>query len=285
LRRAFALYSEHFNVFLRLSLIAHLPFIFVSALMFLIDLFDLQHRLSLLAYLAVLATVSLLQFAANFLGTSVISGVTTIIVTQLQLAPLRPVRLREALAVLRRRWRPFLSTSIRITLRIMLGFILFVIPGFVMMVKYAFYAPIVLLEGLEKKAALKRSNELSRRSRWMVVALLLINFLLPLLVAWLVGGLALKAGHTGAHITTKASPRLVQLLNIVIVPLISITSALLYLKLRQMGGETMRETLEQFDETDAPRARWQQRMRERLSGYTPQARSRVGQSSGPSKLA
>ncbi|MDT7540335.1 MAG: eukaryotic-like serine/threonine-protein kinase [Acidobacteriota bacterium] len=285
LRRAFALYSEHFNVFLRLSLIAHLPFIFVSALMFLIDLFDLQHRLSLLAYLAVLAPVSLLQFAANFLGTSVISGVTTIIVTQLQLAPLRPVRLREALAVLRRRWRPFLSTSIRITLRIMLGFILFVIPGFVMMVKYAFYAPIVLLEGLEKKAALKRSNELSRRSRWMVVALLLINFLLPLLVAWLVGGLALKAGHTGAHITTKASPRLVQLLNIVIVPLISITSALLYLKLRQMGGETMRETLEQFDETDAPRARWQQRMRERLSGYTPQARSRVGQSSGPSKLA
>jgi serine/threonine protein kinase len=294
LRRAFALYSEHFNVFLRLSLIAHLPFIIVSGLMFLSDVLDLQHRLPTvpfkqiqipLAYIVIILLLSLLQFVANFLGTSVISGVTTILVTQLQLAPLRPVSLRAALDVLRRRWRPFLSTSIRLTLRIMLGFCLFVIPGFVMMVKYAFYAPIVLLEGIEKKAARRRSNELSRRSRGMVVALLLINFLLPLLVAWLVGGLALKAGHTGAHITTKASPRLVSFLNIIIVPLISITSALLYLKLRQMGGETLGETLEQFDVPDAPRARWQQRMRERLTGYTPQSRSRLSQPSETSKHA
>jgi serine/threonine protein kinase len=292
LQRAFALYSEHFPVFLRLSLLAHLPFIFVSALMFAGDALDLQHRLPLtplgranlpLAYVGVVLLLALLQFVSNFIATSIISGVTTIIVTQLQLAPLRPVKLRAALDVLRRRWRPFLSTSIRVTLRILIGFCLFVIPAFVMMVKYAFYAPVVLLEGLEKKAARQRSNELSRRARWMVVGLYLINFLLPMLVGALAGGLKLEAGHTGAHITTKARPHLVQLVNIIIVPLISITTALLYLKLRQMGGETMRETLEQFDETDAPRARWQQRMRERLSGYTPQARSRVNQSSGTSK--
>jgi hypothetical protein len=143
----------------------------------------------------------------------------------------------------------------------------------------------VLLEGLEKKAALRRSNELSRRSRWMVIALMLINFMIPMLVAWLVGGLALKAGRTGAHVTTKASSHVLPLINIVIVPLISITSSLLYLKLRQMGGETLRETLEQFDDTDAPRARWQQRMRERLSGYTSHNRSRLGQSSDQSRLS
>jgi hypothetical protein len=141
----------------------------------------------------------------------------------------------------------------------------------------------VLLEGLQKKAAMRRSNELSRRSRWMVIALYMINFLLPITLGALVGGLSVKAGHAGAHITTKATPRLIPFLNIIIVPLISITSALLYLKLRQMGGETMRETLEQFDATDAPRSRWQQRMRERLTGYTPQARSRVNQSTGTSK--
>jgi serine/threonine protein kinase len=284
LRRAFALYSEHFPVFLRLSLIAHLPFIFVSALLFVLDVLDLQHR-SIFLYLAIAAPLGLLQFAVNFLGTSVISGVTTIIVTQLQLAPLRPVSLRAALKVLRRRWRPFLNTSIRITIRMIIGFALLFIPGFIMMVKYAFYAPVVLLEGLEKKAALRRSNELSRRSRWMVIALYLINMLLPIAVGALLGSLSVKAGRTGAHITTKASPRLFSLVNIVIVPLISITSALLYLKLRQMGGETMRETLEQFDDTDAPRARWQQRMRARLSGYTPQSRSRTGQPSDPSKLS
>jgi serine/threonine protein kinase len=298
LRRALALYSEHFPVFLRLSVIAHLPFIFVSALLFAVDLLDLEHRLPLtpiapqiklpLAYIAVVLPLGLLQFAVNFLGTSVISGVTTIIVTQLQLAPLKPVRLREALKVLRRRWRPFLNTSIRVAIRIMIGFALLFVPGFIMVVKYAFYAPVVLLEGLEKKAALKRSNELSRRSRWMVISLYLINMLVPIAVGALVGGLSVKAGHTGAHITTKASPRLFSLVNILIVPLISITSALLYLKMRQMGGETLRETLEQFDETEAPRAHWQRRMRERLSGYTPQSRSRVATPqptpSDPSKL-
>jgi serine/threonine protein kinase len=294
LRRAFSLYSEHFPVFLRLSLIAHLPFIAVTLLLLAIDALDLEHRLPRtpvgpvalpLIYLAVVFPLGLLQFAANFLGTSVISGVTTIIVTQLQLAPLRPVSLRAALTVLRRRWRPFLNTSIRVTVRILIGFCLLFIPGFVMTVKYAFYAPVVLLEGLQKKAALKRSNELSRRSRWMVIALYLINFLLPVAIGGLVGGLTVKAGHTGAHITTKAAPRLLPFINIIIVPLISISSALLYLKLRQMGGETLRETLEQFDDPDAPRARWQQRMRERLSGYTPQSRSRLGQPSDQSKLS
>ncbi|MDT7603913.1 MAG: eukaryotic-like serine/threonine-protein kinase [Acidobacteriota bacterium] len=294
LRRAFALYSEQFPVFLRLSLLAHLPFIAVSALMFITDVLDLEHRMPLtyfgskgvpLAFIGLIMALSLLQFVASFIATSVISGVTTVIVTQLQLAPLRPVRLRPALDVLRRRWRPFLNTSIRVTARIFVGFCLFVVPAFVMMVKYAFYAPVVLLEGLEKKAARRRSNELSKRSRWMVVELIVINFLLPAFVGWLVGGLKLKAGHTGAHITTKSSPYFVQLINIVIIPLISITSALLYLKLRQLGGETMRETLEQFDAPDAPRARWQQRMRERLSGYTPQSRSRLGQPSDPSKLS
>jgi hypothetical protein len=257
-----------------------------------VDVFDLQHRLPTtllfgrvtvpLAFIAVILVLSLLQFVANFLGTSVISGVTAIIVTQLQLAPLRPVRLRAALAVLRRRWRPFLNTSVRVTARIFIGFCLLFVPAFVMMVKYAFYAPVVLLEGLEKKAARERSNELSKRARRMVVGLYLINFMIPVLVGWLVGGLKLQAGHTGAHITTKASPHLVQLVNIIIVPLISITTALLYLKLRRLGGETMRETLEQFDDPEAPRARWQQRMRERLSGYTP--RPRASQSSDQSKV-
>lgn len=293
LRRGFALYSEYFPVFLRLSLLAHLPFIIISLLLLLTDLLDLERRLPRtqvgpvafpLVYLAIVFPLGLFQLAANFIGVSVISGVTTIIVTQLQLAPLRPVSLRAAIKVLRRRWRPFLNTSIRASIRIIIGFCLFFIPGFVMTVRYAFYAPVVLLEGLQKKAALKRSNELSRRARWLVIALYLINFLLPITLGALVGGLSVKAGHRGAQITTKATPRVLPFLNIIIVPLISITSALLYLKLRQMGGETMRETLEQFDDRDAPRARWQQRMRERLTGYTPQSRSRVAQSDEQSKL-
>jgi hypothetical protein len=52
------------------------------------------------------------------------------------------------------------------------------------------------------------------------------------------------------------------------VPLLSITTALLYLRLRQIGGETFKETLEQFENIEAPRTKWQQRMRKRLTLHT-----------------
>jgi serine/threonine protein kinase len=44
----------------------------------------------------------------------------------------------------------------------------------------------------------------------------------------------------------------------------SIIIALLYLKTRLAGGESMKELLEQFEETDRPRKKWQERVRNRL---------------------
>ena len=49
--------------------------------------------------------------------------------------------------------------------------------------------------------------------------------------------------------------------------------ALLYLKLRRMGGETFAETVAQFEAVEPVRSRWQQRMRTRLTGHTPQHRT------------
>jgi hypothetical protein len=49
------------------------------------------------------------------------------------------------------------------------------------------------------------------------------------------------------------------------------------------------DTLAQIEEVEATHTNWQRRMRERLSGYTPQTRSRVATPqqtpSDPSKLA
>src|SRR6266542_4529530 len=103
--------------------------------------------------IVVLVILALLQVTSYFVAASVISGMTAVIVTQLSVAPLRPVELRTPFALLKRRWKPFLKTSIRVTLRILLGYLLFLIPGFIMSVRYALYAPVVLIEGLEKKAA------------------------------------------------------------------------------------------------------------------------------------
>lgn len=61
------------------------------------------------------------------------------------------------------------------------------------------------------------------------------------------------------------------LLNVLLLPLqmlmtsfTAIIVALLYLKTRQAGGETMRELLSNFEEADEPRKKWQERVRNRL---------------------
>ena len=58
-------------------------------------------------------------------------------------------------------------------------------------------------------------------------------------------------------------------MNIFVVPLMSIVPALLYLKMRQLGGESLGAAMAQMEEVDVGRRLWQQRMRTRLSLYTP----------------
>jgi hypothetical protein len=65
----------------------------------------------------------------------------------------------------------------------------------------------------------------------------------------------------------KSYQHLSGLLNIVIAPLISIVPALVYLKMRQLGGEPLSELLAQIENVDANRSQWQQRMRSRLSSH------------------
>lgn len=52
--------------------------------------------------------------------------------------------------------------------------------------------------------------------------------------------------------------------QILIASLSSIIGALLYLKTRQAGGESLRDLFEQFEEADRPRKKWQERVRQRL---------------------
>ncbi|HEY0098761.1 MAG TPA: serine/threonine-protein kinase [Pyrinomonadaceae bacterium] len=274
LRRGFALYSEHFPKFLRISLLAHVPVIVVTLLMVGFDLLKRADKLSPTLQVVFGVGLALLNIVVSFLSTSIITAMTALIVTQLHIAPMRPISLRDALAVLRRRWRPFLRTSLRVSLTMGVGILMFVIPGLIVMVLYYLYAPVVLMENLEKRAALKRANELSRRSRRSVIALIAINFALPLMMGAIVGFLSVKVQGGNLHINQNSQilGRLAPLFNIITVPLISITTALLYLKMRQLGGETFKETIEQFDNVEVPRSRWQERMRRRLTVNTPVSR-------------
>lgn len=272
-RRAFALYSEYFPKFLKLSLLAHVPMIITSILLVGVYFWykhwppvGVLHKVTVYSSIALL---SLLKFVATTVSAGVISGVTAIIIVQLTAAPLRPVKLREAFAVMRKRWRPFLKTLIRVTLWVCLGMILLIIPGMVLWMRYSLYAPVVLIEGLQGKAAMRRARELASRSWKTMIVVGILQFLIPAIVSSFVGFMAGRSKVEKNSVSAQAFQQFVDLANIFVMPLISIVPALLYVKMRQLGGESLAGVWTQIEEGEGKQSAWQQRMRTRLSLHTP----------------
>lgn len=269
-RRAFSLYSEYFPKFLRLSFVAHIPVIVLTVL--LAALMLAQPRLPKLAFGIAAGCLGLLQIPATLFAAWMISSVTAVIVTQLAAAPLKPVELRIGFDVLRQRWRPFLRTGVRVFLRILIGWILFVIPGFVMTIRYLFWSPVVLLEGIQGKPALKRARQLASRSWWSVIMVCIFQLITPSIVNLLMVRLlginhAVKVGRG-----VRVSAQFTSLTTIFVMPLMSIVPALLYLKMRQLGGETLGEVMSHIEDAEGTHSKWQQRMRSRLT-VTPPTRT------------
>jgi hypothetical protein len=272
-RRAFSLYSEYFPKFLKLSLIAHVPMIITSLLLvgaFLwYEYWPPAGMMGKVVMGCSIAILSLLKLVATTVATGVISGVTAIIITQLTAAPLRPLKLREPFAVLRKRWRPFVRTLIRVTLRVFIGMILLVIPGMVMWMRYSLYAPVVLMEGLQGKAAMRRARELASRSWRTIIIVSLIQFAIPVTISFFVGLMAGRAQAEKKSVSAQTYRQVLDLANIFIIPLISIVPALLYVKMRQLGGESLTTVWAQIEEGEGKQSGWQRRMRTRLSLHTP----------------
>jgi serine/threonine protein kinase len=280
-RRAFALYSEYFPKFLKLSLLAHVPLI-VTSLLVVGAFFWYQYRppattLQKVAEYSILGILGLLKFVATTIAGAVISGVTAVIITQLAAAPLRPIKLREAFAVLHKRWRPFLKTMIRVTLWFFLGIICLVIPAIVIWVRYSLYAPVVLIEGLQGKAAMRRARELASRSWRTIIVVAIIQFLIPAIVSGFVGFMAGRSKVEKHSISAQTFQQILNLANIFVIPLISIVPALLYVKMRQLGGEPLSNVWAQIEEEgQGKQSAWQQRMRTRLSLHTPTGQRTTG---------
>lgn len=270
-RRAFSLYSEYFPKFVKVSFFAHVPVIVITALLLIMVMGHFHTRGGLVqkvVVVCVMVILGLLQMAANMAAGAVISGVTAVIISQLSAAPLKPVELREAFRVLRRRWRPFLKTLLMVTWRIVLGLFL-IVPGLITIIRYSLYAPVVLIEGLEKKAAMRRARELASRSWRTVIIVSIIQLLIPMLVGFLVGRVRIGVNLERESLATQISQFVLGQINIFVMPLLSIVPALLYLKMRQLGGEPASALLAQLEEGEEQRSAWQQRMRTRLSLYTP----------------
>jgi hypothetical protein len=209
------------------------------------------------------------MFILTFFINAFIVGVTIRLVTQLYLSPLRPLQLRTAYLAVKKRLRPLLLTVVIAGVRWTIGLILLVIPGVIMFINYSLASPVVMMEGLKGRAALKRSKILVKRCWRSVIAVLFLQWAIPAAASSVFAlpvAFALRMSKVphAPLLTQRVTAIIVAMLSAIIVPLIATLTALLYLKARQIGGETMREVLSQFEEEDAPRTKWQMRMRERL---------------------
>jgi len=269
LRQAFALYSEHFPTFFKIALIGYAPFTLL-ALANVLNLIDgerlAQTQLMALAIGTFIAMVVLLLFAYFFVSAAIVP-----VVVQLMIAPLRPARIGTALTALKRRWRIFALTSLLVLTMILLGSILFVIPGLIAALIFGLYAPVAIMEQYGVRGTLRRSRMLSRRALGTVLVITLVQFALPVLVwkAAVSTHFTLRfhddwsPKEVGFNFSMSGPSALYQLLNVFVTPLTAIMVSLLYLKTRKAGGESLRDASEQFEALDIPRSKWQTRMKTR----------------------
>lgn len=272
LRQAFALYSEHFPTFIKIALLGYAPFTLLALVNYFDFLVDGERlsptQLMWFAIVVFVAMVTTLLFAYFF-----VSAVTVPVVVQLMIAPLRPVRISAGVAALKRRWRVFAITSLLVMVLILFGSILFIIPGLLVAVIYALYAPVVIMEQHGVRGTLRRSRTLSRRTFVTALVITVVQFALPVLIwkAAVTTDFTLQLNDDfspkqfGFNFSMSGASALYQLLNVFVTPLTAIMAALLYLKTRKAGGESLRDTSTQFEALDIPRSKWQLRMKSRLN--------------------
>ena len=285
LRQAVSLYSERFPAFIKLSLLAYAPLIAVVGFINLSDKVIPWENLSPTGQMLVALLIILSLIAANLLAYSTVAALTIPLVVQAIIAPLRRVQIRTALATLKRRWWVFSAATIVVMAIILAGIVAFVLPGSVAAVCYCLYAPVAVMEGLGVRGTLKRARSLMKRSWSAALIITILQFALPVLV-WFASidtSLTLKLNDDwspkefsfGFSISGRSS--LYQLLNIFVTPLTAIMTALLYLKTRQAGGESFRDSIEQFDAIEIPRSKWQALMRSRAASSSSTTGSRGSQ--------
>src|SRR5215471_9742006 len=272
LRESFTLYIQQFPKFFKVSLVSHIPALVAAFALLGVELFRRHNNIPKISLFITLPLNLLLGLFA-YIASIIVVGVTIRLVSQLFVAPLRPVMLRPAIAAVKKRIWPLFYTGIMYTVGSILGLILLVVPGVIFYINRSLWDPVVMIEDLKGRAALRRSKVLVKRSRLTVIAITLIQYSIPSLASGLIAAILhsiLKGFNQGqASLVNDTAQLFGRVIGVFIIPLIATMTALLYLKTRQAGGETLSEMLSEFEAEDIPRTRWQMRMRERTSLPTP----------------
>ena len=323
LRRAGMIYTEHITKFLALSTFFHLPMVLLTIALIVISFLKVSATLDPTLADVIRGLIGAVLFVVGSLCAYLLIGTISWVVVQSLAVPLRPIRVRASLREARRKWKTFAGTGVlSFVLSLGIGVVTCGIGFLVTSVIWTLLAPVVMMENLKGRQALKRSKDLVKRSLATSIAAVALTVLIPFVgagtisfvvnitakavsaesskvqqIAHAIDGVTGKDEQTsgaqkqddGINISVGRGPGfqiagteknmrtrvtdavLESLLQVLLLPLqIIVTSftaiiiALLYLKTRQAGGESLLDLLAQFEETDQPRKKWQERVRQRL---------------------
>lgn len=226
LDRAFRLYANNFALLLGITAVAYVP---LYGLMLLIQS-SLTGGISATASLSALVVQVVFIILWASIALPISTGAATFAISERYLG--NPVNSADALQrALKNLWTMSIA-QLSAGVRIMIGFILLIVPGILWSLSYALIIPAVMVEGLKAGPSLKRSAELAKGQRGKVFAIMVVINLLVVLLSAGVGSLAkivLNLESTGGAIFGNAIDNIV---TIVLTPLGIVANILLYYDLR-----------------------------------------------------
>jgi serine/threonine protein kinase len=244
LRQALAMYSERSPVLLRLSALAYTPLV-----IFLVGLAILDARgggTSPLMSALIILTMIALNVGTYLLMPALVAP----IVYEAVVAPLRPTAFADAWAAVQRRRKALLSATACVVALTAVASLFLILPGLVVAIGYAVYAPVVVMEDITVRDALRRARRLARRAWSTVLIITALQFALPVLV-WFAAvdvDFVFRVDENWQPrefrfgLAVSWTSALYQMLGVFVAPLTATMTALLYLKSRQAGGEELHVT-------------------------------------------
>ena len=182
-RHAITIYGRHLPKFLLISTLIFLPVTLLSIMPMILKLLQYFGMMESLLLNVVGGISAVLASLAGFFFGAIGFGVVTLMVVRYLSAPLRPLDLKSSFRTVRKKWKSILGLISFTSFLSFFGLVMCFIPGLYLASRFGFVTPAIAVEDLHGRAALRRSNELFKRSPWKIAALTAANFILPIMIS------------------------------------------------------------------------------------------------------
>jgi hypothetical protein len=253
LDRTFFLYRRHFLLFVGIAALPNLIILAFQLFQLIVAPRTLGGALMTLAWFIVMMIVYFVTIAIS-------QGATIIAVSQIQLE--REATASGAFTAIRPRIGEISLVMLGMALRIVIGFLFFIVPGVYLAIIWSLTIPVVVLEGRGVAGALARSAELTKGHRGrifliyflLVVLVYIVTILVqvPLMVAISVSSGSMSAGELppGAEILLSLSNFVMTSL---VSPIVTIALSLVYYDERvRKEAFDLHHMLEEIDRSATP---------------------------------